>query len=111
MMIQDSGTTIWSVDVGVVVAALAPTIAIIVTAVIAARTHKTAQHVLTLVNDQMTQEKRARLSILRANLLLLESAAAPTTDVEFLRYLGNQITALEAEIAGRDKAAARADTS
>jgi hypothetical protein len=113
--------TTLTIDIGVIVAALAPTIAILATAWVAwknANRHAAAsQHQLddihVLVNDQMTHEKQARLEVLRAHRVVLKRLLAAQDDppspdeAEVLAALTIQIETLENEIGRRNMAAAR----
>lgn len=105
-------TTTLTIDVGIIVAALAPTIAILVSAWITHRklteSHSQIVAVHTLVNDAMTHEKRARLADLQAHLGLLESLMGPEVkgkDLHLVTAMRVHIDVLEKEIEARDVAA------
>lgn len=112
--------TTLNIDVGTIIAALAPTIAILATAWVAWRTAEknATSHdrqlgdIHTLVNDQMTKEKQARLDILRANRVVLARLVrdeARPDEVEVLGALDAQIAGLEREIVHRGETASTID--
>ena len=105
-------TTTLVIDVGLIMAALAPTIAIVVAYVLAAkdaRQKDTKLHgIHTLVNDAMTREKRTRLDIMQAQKIVLERVLGDSRsedDLQLLERMGSRIAALRDEIDHRDQIA------
>jgi hypothetical protein len=103
--------TILTIDLGIIVAALAPTIAILVAAMIAKRdaklTHEQTADIHALVNDQLTREKAERLALLRAQLLLLKRPPLADEDRDLIMSLESQVAQLAREVEGRDALAAK----
>lgn len=104
-------TTI-TVDVGVIMASLAPTIAIIVAAILARLNAKRTEEKLTgihkLVNSSLTAEMGTRLDLLRAQRVLLEKLIGQSDaheDTEVLADISAQIRRLTEEIKNRDQVA------
>jgi hypothetical protein len=102
--------TTLTIDMGVIVAALAPTIAIVVAAWVARKdakvTQKQAEDIHALVNDQLTREKSDRLALLKAQLLLVKRSPVTDDDKPLIVSLEEQVERLDREVKGRDAFAA-----
>lgn len=106
--------TTLNIDLGMIVMALAPTIAIVVAAFMAKRDAAKGSEKLdgihTLVNDAMTREKRARLDDLRAQKVVLEKILGSDMTEEHLSIIlgmEEQIERLRKEVLERDRVASK----
>jgi len=102
--------TTLTIDMGMIVTALAPTIAIVVAALLAARSaaaqKRATAEVHSLVNDNLTREMRRRLIVLRSLLVTMSRLDATDADRLVINDLEKNISETDAEIKQRDRLAA-----
>lgn len=103
-------TTTITVDVGLIVTALAPTIAIVVAGYFARKDAKAKdakiEEIHALVNSDATAQKAKLLAVMKSQRVMMVGLKLNDTDKMAMTFLDEQIVSLEKEIQAREAATA-----